>query len=136
MAILSRYAQGLPSDPVLNQIAEEYRPDFHIPEYFDQMKRRLYTKDPEHYEQWEHLGTSYANWYYVDGIWTIYENGKILKHKIVMSRTINDITVEQLNDAAQKNAEQYDKMFQKAARAAFIEGVLYSQKYEKEVEAC
>lgn len=51
-------------------------PPFHTEEYFDQMKRRLYTKMPEHYKQWEHLGESDVNWYFVDGEWRYYRNGK------------------------------------------------------------
>lgn len=54
------------------------RPSWHTPEYFDQMKRRLYTKDPDYYRQWEHLGKSEVNWYYVDGEWKHYKNGKII----------------------------------------------------------
>ena len=64
-----------------NSQAEAYRPDFHTPEYFDQMKRRLYTKDPNHYAQWAHLGTSEVNWYFVDGEWRHYRNGKLIKSK-------------------------------------------------------
>ena len=43
------------------------------------MKRRLYTKDPIHYAQLSHLGTSETNWYFVDGSWKYYENGKLIK---------------------------------------------------------
>ena len=56
--------------------ADRFRPTFHTQEYFDQMKRRLYTKDNEHYKQWAHLGESDVNWYYVDGEWLYYRNGK------------------------------------------------------------
>lgn len=59
-----------------NKVALEYTPPFHTEEYLDQMKRRLYTKDPVHYEQWAHLGESEDNWYFVDGEWRIYRNGK------------------------------------------------------------
>ena len=52
------------------------RPSFHTEEFFDQMKRRLYTKNPEHYAQWAYLGTSKINWYFVDGEWRYYKNGK------------------------------------------------------------
>lgn len=52
---------------------------FHTQEYFDQMKRRLYTKDKEHYSQWANLGESEDNWYFVDGQWRIYRNGKRVK---------------------------------------------------------
>lgn len=52
------------------------RPDWHTQEYYDQMKRRLYTKDPEHYRQWAGLGASDVNWYFVDKQWVKYVNGK------------------------------------------------------------
>lgn len=55
---------------------EAYKPPFHTEEYYDQMKRRLYTKDPEHYAQWADLGKSDCNWYFVDGSWRKYVNGK------------------------------------------------------------
>lgn len=45
-----------------------------------------------------------------------------------MIRTINDITIVEVNTAAQANAEQYEDRFKKCARAAFIEGVLWAQK--------
>ena len=59
-----------------NMYANTYQPDWHTQEYYDQMKRRLYTKDKEHYEQWEYLGESQENWYFVDGEWRKYVNGK------------------------------------------------------------
>lgn len=58
------------------------RPPFHTQEYFDQMKRRLYTKDPIFYAQWMNLGISECNWYYVDGEWGYYKNGKRVKESI------------------------------------------------------
>ena len=59
-----------------------HRPHFHTQEYFDQMKRRLYTKDNNHYKQWAHLGESDVNWYYVDGEWLYYRNGKRLSSSL------------------------------------------------------
>lgn len=59
-----------------SSLADSIRPDFHTEEYFDQMKRRLYTKMPEHYNQWAHLGESDVNWYFVDGEWRYYRDGK------------------------------------------------------------
>lgn len=56
--------------------AMDLQPIFHKDLYYDQMKRRLYTKDPEHYKQWAHLGESDCNWYFVDGEWRKYVNGK------------------------------------------------------------
>ena len=55
---------------------ERVRPDWHTQEYYDQMKRRLYSKDPQHYAQWADLGESVCNWYFVDGEWRKYVNGK------------------------------------------------------------
>lgn len=54
------------------------KPDFHTQDYFNNMKRRLYTKDKEHYKQWENLGESDVNWYFVNGKWIYYKNGKRL----------------------------------------------------------
>ena len=59
--------------------AFEYKPKFHTEEYFNQMKRRLYTKDKLFYKQWAYLGESEDNWYFVDGAWRVYNNGKRLK---------------------------------------------------------
>ncbi|MBQ2395424.1 MAG: hypothetical protein II304_00090 [Bacteroidales bacterium] len=53
-----------------------YKPQWHCDEYFTQMKKRLYTKDPEHYKQWADLGKSEENHYFVDGEWRKYVNGK------------------------------------------------------------
>lgn len=52
-----------------------------IDEYLiTQMKRRLYTKDNNYYSQWKDLGESSINFYYVDGNWLYYENGKLIKN--------------------------------------------------------
>ena len=59
-----------------NEQALKLTPYFHTQEYFDQMKRRLFTKDSKLYAQWSHLGTSEVNWYCVEGEWRYYENGK------------------------------------------------------------
>lgn len=61
---------------VCSDLARMCTPQFHTQEYFDQMKRRLYQKNNNHYKQWAHLGESNENWYFVDGEWRIYENGK------------------------------------------------------------
>lgn len=62
-----------------SRFAMDLRPPFHTQEYFSQMKRRLYTKDKEHYKQWVDFGKSEENWYFVNGEWRIYENGKRIK---------------------------------------------------------
>ena len=59
--------------------SDKIRPEWHTQEYFDQMKRRLYTKDPGYYKQWAYLGESVENWYFVDGEWRKYVNGKRVK---------------------------------------------------------
>lgn len=61
---------------VYSILAGSIRPDWHTYEYYDQMKRRLYTKDPEYYKQWADLGESNENWYFVDGLWRKYVNSK------------------------------------------------------------
>ena len=57
---------------------ERVRPDWHNEAFYTQHKRRLYTKDPEHYKQWAHLGESQENWYWSQeqGEWRKYVNGK------------------------------------------------------------
>lgn len=51
-------------------------PAFHTPEFITQMKRRLLDKNPEYYKQWEPLGPSNENWYFVNNQWVKYINGK------------------------------------------------------------
>lgn len=63
----------------LSNYSDTIRPQFHAQEYFDQMKRRLYTKDPVYYGEFANLGTSDVNWYCVDGKWRHYINGKLIK---------------------------------------------------------
>lgn len=75
--ILMSYEKCEFGTAILSSIyADDYRPDWHSQEYYDQMKRRLYTKDKEHYKQWADLGESQENWYFVDGEWRKYVNGK------------------------------------------------------------
>lgn len=63
----------------LSNICDINRPQFHTNEYFNQMKRRLYTKDNKHYYQFNSFGESNVNWYYVNNSWKYYENGKQIK---------------------------------------------------------
>ena len=60
----------------LSQEAELIKPDFICEELYTNFKRRLYTKDSTLYARWKHLGTTNANYYYIDGHWIKYENGK------------------------------------------------------------
>lgn len=62
-------------DFAFSTVADTMRPPFHTEAYFTQMKRRLYTKNNEHYKQWSHLGESDVNWYFVDGEWRYYRDG-------------------------------------------------------------
>lgn len=74
---LECYAMGdIVRAAVYSILADAIRTDWHTYEYYDQMKRRLYTKDPKHYKQWAELGESDCNWYFVDGEWRKYVNGK------------------------------------------------------------
>lgn len=76
-ACLERYISGDEAKALwASNLADYWRPIFHTQEYLDQMKRRLYTKDKEHYKQWADLGESDCNWYFVDGSWRKYVNGK------------------------------------------------------------
>lgn len=62
----------------ISDLADSIRPPFHTQEYLNQMKKRLYTKNPEHYKQWEHLGKSEVNYYWskVENKFIKYKNGK------------------------------------------------------------
>ena len=74
---LEGYAMGdIVRAEVYSILANTIYPLWHRADYYDQMKRRLYTKDKEHYQQWAYLGESQENWYFVDGEWRKYVNGK------------------------------------------------------------
>lgn len=74
---LKYYVNGdLENAKFMSNEADKQRPDFLDQNFFDQMKRRLYTKDPGYYSQWSYLGESNINWYYVSNNWVYYENGK------------------------------------------------------------
>lgn len=79
---LYSYVRGKEQEAIVySELADAIRPDWHDQAYYDQMKRRLYTKDPEHYKQWADLGESDENYYYVDGEWRKYFNGKRIWHE-------------------------------------------------------
>ena len=74
---LYSYVRGKEQEAmVYSELADAVRPDWHDQRYYDNMKARLYTKDKEHYKQWAELGESQENWYFVDGSWRKYVNGK------------------------------------------------------------
>lgn len=51
-------------------------------------------------------------------------------------KTLHELTVEDVETAAKENAERYEPMIKKAAKAAFIEGVLWAQKTYKPIRSC
>lgn len=59
--------------------ADYIRPHFLTNDFCNQHKRRLYTKSPELYPQFEEYGKSDENWYYIDGELLKYKNGKRIK---------------------------------------------------------
>lgn len=59
-----------------DEICEIIKPKFHTHEYLDNMKSRLYTKDPILYSDFSKYGKSEINMYFVDGVWRKYINGK------------------------------------------------------------
>ena len=76
--ILEGYLNGYAGLKEADSEAKKITPSFHTPEFLEQMKRRLYTKNNEHYKQWAHLGESDQNWYWnpTEKCWKIYINGK------------------------------------------------------------
>ena len=79
--ILEGYLSGSTGLESLNREATLIAPAFHTPEFIKQMKRRLYTKAPQRYEQWADLGTSEDNYYWSPArrAWLMYRNGKLLE---------------------------------------------------------
>lgn len=54
-------------------------PPFISKDFCDQHKRRLFSKDSVHYNQFQQYGISNDNWYIVDGFLLIYNNGKLIQ---------------------------------------------------------
>lgn len=78
--LISYYEKENAMSEKLNNQAVKLTPKFHGKDYLDQMKRRLYTKDKDHYIQFSDLGESDVNWYWNDetGTYLKYNNGKRL----------------------------------------------------------
>lgn len=51
--------------------------------------------------------------------------------KKLEKKALQDITVEDLERLAQEHSEPYEPMFKKVARYAFMQGVIWAQKYMK-----
>lgn len=75
-AFIAYREKDYPLCTLLSLRAEKIKPSFICPELCENFKRRLYEKNPTYYEHWKHLGVSVVNYYYVDGQWLRYENGK------------------------------------------------------------
>lgn len=75
LAVLENYRDGnYEAARIISESAESEKPIFlYETAYLENMKKRLYTKDPNHYSQWADLGESYVNMYFVDGEWKYYE---------------------------------------------------------------
>lgn len=74
--ILEGYLDGSTGLERADREAREIAPEFHTEKFLIQMKRRLFSKNPEYYKQWESLGPSDENWYFVNKQWVKYINGK------------------------------------------------------------
>lgn len=79
--ILEGYLDGSTGLIEADREAREITPAFHTPEFIKQMKRRLYTKNPEHYKDWAEFGESQDNYYWspTKRAWLMYRNGKLLE---------------------------------------------------------
>lgn len=64
---------------IYSKKADMCRPKWMDDELCDQHKRRLHTKRPDLYPQWDYLGFSDENWYIVDGETRKYINGNLVK---------------------------------------------------------
>lgn len=53
-----------------------------------------------------------------------------------MIKTINDLTIEEVSQAAKGNSDKYIDRAKGIAEQAFIEGVMWAQRYGKEVTEC
>ena len=80
---LTFYKQGEIERAALSSTwCEIVTPHFHNEKFLNNMKSRLYTKDPLHYSEYAEYGVSDTNIYYVDGEWRYYKNGKRVKERI------------------------------------------------------
>lgn len=82
--ILEGYLAGYTGLPEADNEAKLITPAFHTPTFVENMKRRLYTKNPEHYKQWADLGESNEDWYWspTQRKWLVYRDGKLIETRI------------------------------------------------------
>ena len=76
--ILEGHLDGSTGLEIADREAREITPEFHTEKFLIQMKRRLFSKNPEYYKQWESLGESLRNIYWSpsEKRFIEYENGK------------------------------------------------------------
>ena len=79
--ILEGYLAGYTGLERADREAREITPAFHTPTFLENMKKRLYTKNPEYYKLWADLGESEENWYWspTQQRWLVYRDGKLIK---------------------------------------------------------
>ena len=82
--ILEGYLDGYTGLERADRRAKAITPKFHTQEFIEQMKRRLYTKNPEHYKQWAELGESDEDWYWspTQKKWIVYREGKLIETRL------------------------------------------------------
>lgn len=76
---LEAFKSNSPKVKELDNKALFLLPSFITDEYYDVMKRRLYTKDKNYYSQFAQLGECEYNLYFVNGQWYKYINGVKIK---------------------------------------------------------
>lgn len=79
--ILEGYLAGYTGLEIADREAREITPAFHTPTFVENMKKRLYTKNPEHYKQWAEFGESQDNYYWspTQQKWLVYRDGKLIE---------------------------------------------------------
>lgn len=55
---------------------EKIKPPFHVPMYFDNIKRELFTKDKKTYERFREYGTTAVEFLFINGEWSFMRYGK------------------------------------------------------------
>ena len=83
MSCLMHYRNGdIERAKICSEWCNLEKPPFHNEKFLNNMKSRLYTKDPVHYVKYAEYGVSDTNMYYVDNEWRYYKNGKQVKESI------------------------------------------------------
>ena len=79
--ILEGYLNGAMGLIQADREARLITPEFHTEKFLIQMKRRLFSKNPEHYKDWAEFGESQDNYYWSPAkrAWLMYRNGKLLE---------------------------------------------------------